>query len=800
MTASQKTPSRLLTPIRIGFRVAVAACQCHQTVQGVYTKTAFRPLQRFLAGLLFALGLATQPAIANPVPIQLDTPYLGLIANVAFLQDENQDLSLEQVSGSYQNQFTPLQRNLLVSGFRDTQVWLQIDTHNLSTKPLEVVMAFTTPQATTITAFDSETGQTQTTGPAVPFMKRPFHSLTAGIPMTITHGSSRHFFRVSSHEPMQIGLSLLGKKRFAQYEYREIIKIIAFVVPTLAFSLLCLVVGLLRKQDATIIISGISLAILVNEIAQAGLLSPIINIPNIDLTVRNATGLITAFFMVLLLRETLNRLPLYAKRVIALLLGAVALIAVYTLTAASVPYSPLFLVAALVINAASALALILLGKRDIQWIQLGMVGLLLHEVLTGLFLLGYFDSPTAVAFYTSALYLLAFIAFAIHPFNQSTVVSSKDSNTDPEGILVHVLGKIRTDIQQPTSGIIEMVNLLSESNLSVKQQDYLSTIRLSGVELIQKSREVDALSRLYGPAGISDPEPVLLHEMLENLVADAYQEAAFKRIELVLDIKPNVPSQVMLYRSAMDTILSSLLRNAIHFTVAGDVILTVSVDDDSRVRFRVTDTGSGIPSEQLPTLFQFQKDSKKQTSVTLPLCSRLVGKLGGQLGVSSQTNIGTTFWFSLKLQKDTRIAVEKKEAIQMLHGIKMLVADENKNNRRVVSHLAEHFGIRVDTCSNGPEIMALLQTKAQLGSYYDFLLIDQNMPQMTAQQVVSRIQDNRALREGLTVIMMHAQANTLDTQHFKTLGFDEILQKPVSSHVLYNTLIRFLPQYRADKT
>lgn len=800
MQRPKETASTLIVPARGRSRVARQIGLSTRTSQRFFSPSdaLLRDWKRLIYSCLLVIGIGAQSASGDTLDIQRDRALSGFIANVEFLVDENNDLTLDQIVGSHQNRFTSLKRGLLITGFSDTRVWIRLNTHNLDMMPTELVVAFNTHPAATITAYDSQTGLMRSTGPLVANNQRPMGSITPAIPMTIPPGSSSHLFSASSLEPMQISMSVLGKQRFAQLEYQKVLKALAFSVPLAVFSILCLVVGLARKQDATIIIAGIGLAILTNEIAQSGLLSPIIDIPNINLTVRDASGLVTSFFLILMTRETLKPDTFLTKRLVPILASIVALAAIYALTSTSVAYSHILLSSALIVNSVTAFTIMMLGKKGVHWIQFGMVGILAHELTALMFLLGYFDSYVAVTFYATLLYVCAFVSFSLYPVTAATQFRLAPTNTDPEGILAHILSKIRADIQLPTSGIIEMSELLSETNLSVKQREYLSTMRLSGIELMQKSREINALYRLYGPTGIGDPEPILLHEFLQDIVKKAYQEAAFKGVELILDIKSNVPVQVTLHKEVLDIIVSSLLRNAIRFTVYGDVLLTVSLDDNHKTRFRITDTGSGIDGEQLKSLFQFQKNSRKQTSITLPLCSRLVNRIGGRLGVSSQVGVGTTFWFSLMFEKNTTKSIQKSKPTQLLQGVKMLVADENKNSRRVVSHIAEHFGIRVDTCSSGPETMALLQTKAQLGHNYDFLLIDQNMPQMTAQQVVNRIQENRNLREGLTIIMMHAQANTMDAEHFTALGFDALLQKPVSSQLLYNTLIGFLPQYRTD--
>ena len=744
--------------------------------------------------LMILVLLISSPSQAFRLPIDLDNTSVQIVAQVDYLESSRLGITAQQVVTTDQNLFTPQQRQLITTGFEPTQLWLRVKLINFEGKKLPVVMVFDTRSAAKIEHYNDSGVLLHTIGEQLPFDWTDNPNFLLGVPYTLDPGSSVHYFKIDAHEPIQMALSLKSQKNYRNQSYKKLIMDLLQILPILVISLVVLILSISERRGSSLLIAGIAFSIAIYEMAQAGLFAPMIYLPYIDLTIRNMASMFTSLFLIMLSNEVTSHKSMLAKIlghiVVATIIGAL----LFVISSAAIPYSGLLWAATVGLNTALSIGIMLTGKPGTQWIGIGMAGLAVHNMITLLGLFGYLDNhevPNFIAQLMQNFGLVSLTIFAMSHVGRQRSGHVQDSLTN---VLQKILTKIQKDIKLPAGGIVEMSRLLSDANLSIKQQEYLNTIRLSGIELVQKSREIDALNRLYGSQGIGDPEPVMLHDFLQNIVAETYQDAALKGIELVLDISPNVHQKVLVHREILEMVLASLLRNAIAYTFSGDIVFNVTTDNTTDIRFRITDSGSGIPPDQRKTLFHFQDDTVSQSSITLPLCSHLVDKLGGQLGVSSKMDVGTSFWFSLKLPREYMTSVQVNPKMLSLAGLKILITDENKNNRRVVSHLAENMGISVDSCSTGSEAMALLQTKAQLDQHYDFILIDHNMSHMTSAQVAHRIKESDTLRSGLKVILMHAQTIS-PNQMDPALGVDGWLQKPISSHNLYNALITFLPQH-----
>lgn len=738
--------------------------------------------------------LFTTQSQAFQLPIEMDKTSTNIVAQVDYIASTQVNITAQQAISLGQNLFTPQQRQLITTGFKPTQVWLRLKLINFEGKKLPVALVFDTRSDAKIEHYDDRGKLLSTIGGQLPteLTDNPYALL--GVPFIMDPGSAIHYFKIESHEPIQLALSLKSQKIYVNQSYKKLITDLLQVVALLVMGLVVLVVSISELRNSSLLIAAITLSIAVQEMAQVGLFASLISLPFIDLTLRNLASLFISFFLILLNDEVTAHTSRLAKFLKHLAIAAVIGGSLFTISSTAVPFSGYLFVSTLILNTVISSWIVFTAKRQALWIRVGIASLALHNVILLLLLFGFLDSHAIPDIFAKLLQDFGLVCITL--FAMSHIVKQRvgQIQNNLPNILQKILIKMQKDVQLPADGIVEMSRLLADANLSVQQQEYLKTIRLSGIELVQKSREIDALNRLFGSQGIGDPEPVNLHEFLQNIVAETYQDAALKGIELVLDISPNVHQRVLVHRQILEMVLASLLRNAIAFTFSGDIVLRVVMDNVSNYRFRITDSGSGIPPDQRKSLFHFQEDVTSQPSITLPLCSHLVKTLGGQLGVSSQMDVGTSFWFSLKLPRENLTPVQVSPKVLSLAGVKIVIVDENKNNRRVVSHLAENMGIIVDSCSTGSEALALLQTKAQLDQNYDFILIDHNISHMTSAQVAHRIKESATLRSNLKLILMRAQYMT-SNQPETPLGFDGVLQKPISSHKLYNTLIAYLPQH-----
>jgi hypothetical protein len=263
--------------------------------------------------------------------------------------------------------------------------------------------------------------------------------------------------------------------------------------------------------------------------------------------------------------------------------------------------------------------------------------------------------------------------------------------------------------------------------LSAAQREALDAISKCGSQLLDLINDVLDLSKIEAGRIDIDESQTDLAQLITDLgyvIADA---ADRKGLRLAMSIGADVPPSVVLDGRHLRQVLLNLLGNAIKFTPAGDVALVISLVDEGRLGFEVTDTGIGIEPEALSKIFSAFAQTKTGaaaggTGLGLAICDHLISKMGGELKVQSVLGEGSRFWFTLPL-------VHGRQATRSGHGrvetpalppldarlapgeaVTALVADDSTANRRILASLLESAGVRVITAAGGIEAIELTRT------------------------------------------------------------------------------------------
>ena len=247
-----------------------------------------------------------------------------------------------------------------------------------------------------------------------------------------------------------------------------------------------------------------------------------------------------------------------------------------------------------------------------------------------------------------------------------------------EQVKSQFLANMSHELRTPLTGVLGYTKLLTSTNLSSEQKDYVSTIRVSSEALLAIINDTLDLSRLEAGKLLIDEVDFDLLELIESTLELLAPIAYQKRLELIRVIPPEVPLQLRGDPLRMRQVLTNLLSNAIKFTEAGSVCLQVKLleqtERDASVAFHVTDTGIGIPEGEIGQLFNAYVRGRistrhhvEGTGLGLTICKKLLDLMGGTVGVESRVGTGTTFHFELKfrLQKNAapRQQLEKKLSI-----------------------------------------------------------------------------------------------------------------------------------------
>ncbi|NBT55822.1 MAG: response regulator [Betaproteobacteria bacterium] len=343
------------------------------------------------------------------------------------------------------------------------------------------------------------------------------------------------------------------------------------------------------------------------------------------------------------------------------------------------------------------------------------------------------------------------------------------------------------EIRTPMNAIIGMTHLIQGTELTPRQRNYLGRIEASGHHLLGIINDILDLSKIQAGKMSTEVVDFKLEHLLDNVVGLVAEKAADKGLELVVNIAPDVPPNLLGDPLRLGQILVNYANNAVKFTDRGEVEISVSVvkrhDHEAVLRFAVRDTGIGIDEVQRQKLFKDfeQGDSSTTrkyggTGLGLAIVSRLVELMGGQFGVDSQPGLGSTFWFIVPLE--TRGAVPTLTiAADAAHIWRVLVVDDNASARARLSDMLTGMRFSVDTAEGGAAALEAIRTAQEREQTYD----------VVARQI-------RAMASPkpphLCLVMAFGREHLYASA--KPEGLDSLLVKPVSPSVLFDHMMRVL--------
>jgi two-component system sensor histidine kinase/response regulator len=308
------------------------------------------------------------------------------------------------------------------------------------------------------------------------------------------------------------------------------------------------------------------------------------------------------------------------------------------------------------------------------------------------------------------------------------------------------LARMSHEIRTPMNGVMGMSELLQATGLTPRQRHLSETISHSAEALLQIINDILDFSKVE--AGKLDLEQIEfgLRETVEESTEIFAARAHSKGLELVCAVELDVPGTVRGDPMRLRQMLINFVGNAIKFTDAGEVIVRVrAVGKDGLLRFEVIDTGIGISEEAQGNIFNAfsQADSfttRKYggTGLGLAICRQLAGLMGGEIGVHSEVNRGSTFWFEVRLEPVADAAPTLTRLPRMTFaGLRALIVDDNASNREILQQHLQSWGIEVVAAESGAAALAALSTED--GARFDLGLVDDQMSGMDGIQLASLI-------------------------------------------------------------
>ena len=363
------------------------------------------------------------------------------------------------------------------------------------------------------------------------------------------------------------------------------------------------------------------------------------------------------------------------------------------------------------------------------------------------------------------------------------------------------LSNMSHEIRTPMNSIIGMAHLALKSVADVRQRDYLQKIYHSGQHLLGLINDILDFSKIEAGKLELEVLDFRLDTLLANIASQLGDAAALKGLTLQFDIAPELPQRWRGDPLRLEQVLLNLTSNAIKFSDNASIFVRVRQSEErgshTMLRFEVQDRGIGMNQEEVAQLFRSFHQADPSTTrkyggsgLGLVISKQLAELMGGKVGVYSQPGLGSTFWFTARLEKcaqasDDGIAEVEPEVLGVIRGASILLVEDNVFSQQVGCELLEDAGATVCVAGNGREALELLSRQR-----YDCVLMDVQMPEMDGFEATRRIRADPRLA-GLLVIAMTANAGSEDRARCLEAGMDEFVTKPIAPNLLFHLLAKW---------
>ncbi|MDD2281467.1 MAG: PAS domain S-box protein [Bacteroidales bacterium] len=358
------------------------------------------------------------------------------------------------------------------------------------------------------------------------------------------------------------------------------------------------------------------------------------------------------------------------------------------------------------------------------------------------------------------------------------------------------LSNMSHEIRTPMNAIIGFTKVLLKTELTAKQKEYLTAIKLSGDALIVLINDILDLAKVDAGKMVFEQVPFKMITSLSAMLHLFESKIHEKNLKLIKEFDSKIPAILVGDPVRLHQIIINLVSNAVKFTNKGKITLSVRLikedEEQVKIQFSLSDTGIGIPENKIERIFEnFQQASSGTsrlyggTGLGLAIVKQLVEAQGGIIQVKSKVGEGSVFSFELdflKTKADIGIEPEQDVFLGDLKNVRVLVAEDIPLNQLLMKTLLDDFGFECEIAENGKIAVEKLQNKT-----FSIVLMDLQMPEMNGFEATDYIRNK--LRSDVPIIALTADVTTVDLAKCRAVGMNDYIAKPVDERLLYSKIV-----------